>query len=277
MTLLEQAMQPDMIDQSWRKLKTEHTPWTPQVNRKVLEQHLLLHILSLREAVLAGKYRPAPQRRFTMDKSDGGKRVLSAQYLSDKLIQRCLLIVLQPKAEQFFHDDSYAYRPGRGVQMALRKVNERVRCGQDWLVDADIKSFFDTIPHNQLKKKLKAFVKDRPTQRLMELWIAQGTHHSSLLGTSRGISQGAILSPLMCNVYLHSFDQALAKNNIPFVRFADDFLLFSSSKEQATAAQAFAGKILKQLGLQYHPKKTRIVRSSPKVIFLGETLPRLHR
>ncbi len=140
-------------------------------------------------------------------------------------------------------------------------------------MDADITKFFDTIPHRRLIKILKKFVDDVQTMRLIEKWLSQGTHHVSLLRSRRGISQGAILSPLFCNLYLHAFDMALAKANIPFVRFADDFLLFSRTKEDAIRAMQYAKKALDELGLELHPQKTRVVRSSRSVIFLGEPLP----
>ena len=276
-TLLQAAMRPDTINESWRRLKGEHTPWSPTINRDELEWNLLKHILELREAVLAGKYRPSPLRQFPMKKPDGRQRILTAYYLSDKLIQRALLTVLEPRAEALFHDDSYAYRPARGVQQALAKSRERIRCGLDWLVDADIKSFFDSIPHGPLGKTLKNFIRDKPAMALIDTWLVQGAHHTSLLGSRRGISQGAILSPLMCNLFLHDFDLAMQKASIPFVRFADDFLLFAPNRERAEAARAHADKILTKLGLQLHPDKTRIVRSSPNVIFLGEKLPQPSR
>ncbi|MFP7753717.1 reverse transcriptase domain-containing protein [Thermodesulfobacteriota bacterium B35] len=271
--LLEQAMSPEILDQAWRRLRREHTPWSVTVSREALEYHLLAHILTCRQEVLAGRYRPQPIRQFSMDKAGGGRRILSAQYLRDKLVQRALLIVLEPEAERIFHPDSFAYRPGRSVDMALARVRERVRIGQSWLVDADIRRFFDSIPHRQLLPVLRDFVNDNRAIRLIEHWLAQGAHHTSLLRSRRGISQGAILSPLFCNIYLNTFDSRLARANIPFVRFADDFLLFADKRHRAETALAFAARELEKLGLRLHPEKTRIVRSSPQVIFLGKRLP----
>ena len=120
---------------------------------------------------------------------------------------------------------------------------------------------------------LDAFVADAKTMKLIARWLNQGAHVRSLLSTPRGISQGAILSPLFCNLYLHRFDGALDKANIPFVRFADDFLLFAPAREAASKACDFAGSELERLDLVLHPTKTSVVRSSSKVVFLGETLP----
>lgn len=272
-TILQQAMSPEVLNLSWRRLKTEHTPWSPTVNRDHLQNNLLKYILESRDDVLRGKYSPQSLRQFPMKKSDGRQRVISAQYLQDKLIQRALLIVLEPRAEAIFHDDSYAYRPRRSVAMAMNKVRERIKIGQDWLVDADITSFFDNIPHNILIKILKGFITDKETMALVEKWLKAGAHQSSLLRTRRGISQGAILSPLFCNLYLHQFDTALTRANIPFVRFADDFLLFTDSEKNALRAKDFAETKLNLLGLEFHPKKTKVARSSPSLTFLGEKLP----
>lgn len=276
-SLLTQAMSPEVLDISWRRLRNEHTPWSESVTRDQLQQHFVKHLLECREEVLQGRYRPAALRKFPLKKPDGRQRVLSAQYLRDKLVQRAVLTVLEPKAEALFHEDSFAYRPNRSVALALNKANERIRCGQDWLVDADIKSFFDQIPQRPLLKKLKSFVSDSAAMKLIDQWIKQGTHHNSLLSTRRGISQGAILSPLFCNLYLHSFDLALSEANIPFVRFADDFLLFATTREGAVNAQGYAAKELERLGLQLNAKKTQVVRSNPKVIFLGQPLPKPSR
>ncbi len=272
--LLQAAMSPDVLDHSWRRLRSEHTPWTLDTNREELQRHLLRHILECRQQVLEGKYRPQPLRQFPMRKPDGRQRIISAQYLKDKLVQRAVLQVLEPRAEALFHEDSYAYRPGRSVAMALARTRERVRIGLDWLVDADIRKFFDSIPHKPLLKIIDKFIDDRHAMRLIRKWIAHGAHHGSFLSTPRGISQGAILSPLFCNLYLHQFDTALDKANIPFVRFADDFLLFATTRKQAETAMGFAARQLDQMGLVLHPDKTRVVRSGPETRFLGERLPR---
>lgn len=273
MSILATAMQPDILDKAWNMLKIEHTPWSVTVDREQLQRNLMRHLLQCREEVLSGRYQPEPLRQFTLPKPDGKQRVISAQYLKDKLVQRALLIVLEPMAEALFHHDSYAYRRGRSVKMALAKTRERIRIGQDWLVDADINKFFDNIPLTPLQKKLKALLRDSDALNLIDKWLKQGAHSSSLFGGSRGISQGSILSPLFCNVYLHAFDQALSHVHIPFVRFADDFLLFADRQDKAERALEFAQQHLERLGLSLNPAKTQVVQSHPSVVFLGEPLP----
>lgn len=266
-------MEPTVLDQAWRILRTEHTPWSVTVNRDQLQQHLVRHLLECRERVLSGHYQPEPLRQFPMKKPDGKIRVISAQHLQDKLVQRAILIVLEPQAEALFHHDSYAYRRGRNVDMALDKARERIRIGQEWLVDADITKFFDNIPLSPLQKRLRTLIRDAAALDLIAKWLKQGAQTVNFLGTDRGISQGVILSPLFCNLYMHDFDQAMSKANIPFVRFADDFLLFLNSEKQAEKARHYAKLQLERMGLELHPEKTQVVRSSPKVVFLGQALP----
>jgi len=273
--LLELAMSAEILDQSWQRLKSEHTPWSPTISRDNLERHLVQHLVTLRDEVLNETYRPQPLRQFPMQKPDGKQRIITAQYLADKVVQRAILIILGPKAEKIFNDNSFAYRPKRSVDQALNKVREHIRCGRHWLVDADIEKFFDNIPQSILLKKLKPFVDDAKAMQLITTWLKQGAHQNSLLGRRLGIPQGAILSPLMCNLYLHDFDQALSHANIPFVRFADDFLLFTDSEKNAHAAKDYAEKKLDKLQLKLHPTKTRVVKSGPNVIFLGQKLPRV--
>jgi group II intron reverse transcriptase/maturase len=272
-SVLKQAMSAQNLNRAWRKLKRQHTPWSPTISRKDLDYNLLQHILELRENVLLGNYRPLPLRRYTIEKADGKKCIISAQYLQDKLFQRSLLQILEPRSEKIFHEDSFGYRPNLGVAKAMYRVRERVKCGQDWLVDADIQQFFDSIPHNQLKTLLTRFIKDKAVMRIINRWLKQGAHQQSFLGLRRGVSQGAVLSPLLCNLYLHELDKALTKANIPFVRFADDFLLFCTTRLEAEKALNFTTNELDKLGLTIHPKKTRVVRSHRGVIFLGERLP----
>ncbi|MBI4753850.1 MAG: Retron-type reverse transcriptase [Betaproteobacteria bacterium] len=272
--LFDRMLSPEVLDHAWRLLRGDRAVWAPGVSRRDMEPHFLQHLLTVREEVLDGRYRPAGVRQFPVNKADGKIRVLSALVLRDKLLQRAALTVLDPLAETLFHVDSYAYRRGRGVEGALTKARERVAIGLDWLVDADIRSFFDTIPLAELKRKVRKFVPDRELLNLLDLWIDIGPSRHSLFSKARGIPQGAILSPLLCNLYLHEFDLALTRSGIPFVRYADDLLLFLPDRTAAERALVFADKTLRALDLSLHPDKTRVTRSGPHVSFLGEPMPK---
>jgi len=271
--LLDQALSPTALNAAWKRLHLDKTVWRPGLPRWEMEKDLVLHLLELVDDLRSGRYRPAPLRQFTIKKGDGKQRVLSALSLRDKWIQRAVLSVLEPIGEQLFHNDSYGYRPRRNVEMAHRRACERIQCGLPWLVDADITKFFDNIPHRSLQKTLKQHIPDRNLIALIDLWLAEGASSLSFLGTRRGVAQGAVISPILCNFYLHELDVALARKNIPFVRFADDFLLFAPNEHRANEALKFVDQKLKTMGLELHPDKTRVVRSHRGLIFLGLPLP----
>lgn len=270
----ERMLSPEIVNRAWRALRSDHAVWEPGMPRSEMERNLLLHLLRLLAEVRNGRYRAAPLRRFAIAKADGKQRVLSALSLRDKVLQKAAQIVLEPAAERLFHHDSFAYRPRRNVEMALSRARERIGCGLHWLVDADIKSFFDSIPIKPLRRRLKAFVEDRELMGLIDQWLDLGTSQASFLSTHRGIAQGAILSPLFCNLYLHAFDQALHDRKVPFVRYADDLLLFASDERAARTALEYAAEVLRSLDLEFHPDKTRVTQSGRHVVFLGVPLPR---
>ncbi len=271
--LLDRALSPAALNAAWKRLQPDKTVWRPGLPRWEMEKDLVLYLLELVDELRSGRYRPAPLRQFTIQKGDGKQRVLSALGLRDKLIQRAVLSVLEPIGEQLFHNDSFGYRPRRNVEMAHRRAGERIRCGLPWLVDADIAKFFDNIPHRPLQKTLKQYIPDRELLALIDLWLAEGASSLSFLGTRRGVAQGAVISPMLCNFYLHDLDMALAGKNIPFVRFADDFLLFAPDEQRANDALKFVDQKLKSMGLGLHPDKTRVARSHRGLIFLGLPLP----
>ena len=271
--LLERALSPAALNAAWKRLHPDKTVWRPGLPRWEMEKDLVLHLLELVDELRGGRYRPAPLRQFTIEKGDGKQRVLSALSLRDKLIQRAVLGVLEPIGEQLFHNDSYGYRPRRNVEMAHRRACERIQCGLPWLVDADIAKFFDNIPHRPLQKVLRQYIPDRELLALIDLWLAEGASALSFLGTRRGVAQGAVISPILCIFYLHELDSALAGKNIPFVRFADDFLLFAPDERRANDALKFVDQKLKAMGLELHPDKTQVARSHRELIFLGLPLP----
>ena len=220
--LLKQAASPEVLNTSWKRLKNENTMWAEGISKKEMEKDFVFHITRLANELAAGKYRPSQVRMFSVLKGDGKKRIISALTLRDKLAQRAVLSVLNPIGEAMFHHDSYGYREGRTIDMVMQRVKENLNCGCFWLVDADIKSFFDSIPHHLLKKKLKGTIPDKALLDLIFVWLDVGAPRTGILSKRRGIPQGGVISPFLCNFYLTEFDNYLTGNNLPFVRFADD-------------------------------------------------------
>lgn len=270
---LEQALAAGNLDRAWRALGSDRAHWRPGMPREDMEGQRLRHQLELIEEVRSGRYRPEPMRQFTLPKADGRPRVLSALYLRDKFLQRAVMQVLEPLGEALFHPDSYAYRPRRNVEMALERARERIRCGFPWLVDADIRSFFDEIPHRPLQKAVARHLPDRRLRRLIDQWLEIAANPRNLFTSPRGIPQGAVVSPFLCNLYLHGLDMGWQAQRIPFVRYADDFLLFAPDAALAHRALDWTRRRLDGLGLALHPDKTRVVQSSRDVVFLGQALP----
>jgi len=272
--ILKKAASAEVLNQAWKKICNDNAPWEPGLSRDAMQKDHVYHILRLGEELHSGKYRPHPVRFFPVNKGDGKQRIISAHTLRDKMAQRAILIVLEPIFEKIFHHDSFGYRPGRSVQMALSRVKEYIGCGLKWIIDADIQNYFDNIPHNHLLKSFKKFHNDRKLLHLIHQWLDVGTARRGFLSQSKGIPQGAVLSPLLCNIYLTRFDNDMARKNLPFVRFADDFLVFTQSKKEAQTAYAYVEKCLNRLRLALNTEKSRVTSCGPHIKFLGQQLAR---
>ena len=272
--ILEKATSPEVMNLAWRRHRNDKADWAPDLPKSEMATNVVYHLLRLAEELRSGAYRPHPVRFFTVNKGDGKKRVISAVTLRDKVAQRAVLTVLTPLGEKYFHHCSYAYRPGRNIDMAVAKAREYVFCGMPWLVDADIKKYFDNISHPLLLKKLRDWIGDKKTVALVRRWLDAGIPRKGFLSASRGIPQGGVVSPWLCNVYLTDFDRQVAGVNLPMVRFADDFLVFARSRDDGRKALEYIKKSLAKLELEVHPDKTRVVESGPGVVFLGRKMPR---
>jgi group II intron reverse transcriptase/maturase len=229
--------------------------------------------LQLVQDVQQRRYRPEQMRQFTIPKASGGVRILSALCLRDRFLQRAVMQVLEPLGERLFHPDSYAYRPRRNVDMALNRARERIRCGFPWLVDADIRSFFDEIPHRPLRREVARVLDDKRLRHLIDQWLDICASTRSILASPRGIPQGAVVSPFLCNLYLHRLDSTWQSRRIPFVRYADDFILFAPDERRAQQTLKLTHAQVEDLGLALHPDKTRVLQAGPDVVFLGQALP----
>jgi RNA-directed DNA polymerase len=195
------------------------------------------------------------------------------------VVQTALLNVIEPIFERDFAEQSYGFRPGRGCKDALRRVDQLMRSGHRYVVDADLKSYFDTIPHERLLDRLREKISDGRVLKLVEMFLKQGV----LDGLSRwqpetGSPQGAVISPLLSNIYLNPLDHLLAAAGYEMVRYADDFVILCRTAEQAEAALALVQQWTSQNGLTLHPEKTRIVDvASENFDFLGYSFCGEHR
>jgi group II intron reverse transcriptase/maturase len=261
-------MSPRVLNQALRLLKTNGT------GRQGLERAALgLCLENLADAVLSGRYRPMPMRCFEVPKACGGMRQVAAPALPDKLLQRAVLAVLEPLGEALFHEASFGYRPGRSREMALRWLAEWVRRGWRWLGDADILACFDAIPQQAALQCLWMLCGDIELLELVDLWLHSLPRRFQPSTPARGLPQGMVLSPFLCNLYLHGLDERFQAEGIPFARYADDFIVMAQTCGQAETALAVADSQLAALGLCLNLDKTQVILSSPKHRFLGCRLP----
>jgi RNA-directed DNA polymerase len=180
-------------------------------------------------------------------------------------------MALEPIFEQEFADHSYGFRPGRGCKDGLRRVEELLKDGYIYIVDADLKSYFDTIPHDRLLSLVGEKVSDGRMLRLIEMFLKQGILDDLQEWTPEmGTPQGAVISPLLSNIYLNPLDHLMAQEGFEMVRYADDFVILCRSPEEATQALARVQAWTATAGLTLHPTKTRIVDATKEGFeFLG--------
>ena len=224
------------------------------------------HLAHLASALAEGRYRPGPLRQFRVDKPDGRSRKLAVPCVVDRVAQTAVLQALTPALDARMADESFAYRPGRSVAQALAVARSAIAGGYSWIVDADIERFFDSIPHRPLLRELTIWLDDCRFLGLIGLWLR------AFAPAGCGLPQGAPLSPLLANLYLHPLDRILAAAGILGVRYADDLILLCRSRDVAERARRIASGALKASGLRLHADKTRIAHVSAGVVFLGETL-----
>lgn len=217
----------------------------------------------------SGTYRPRPVRRIFVPKSGVGLRPLAMWTLRDRVAQRAVYDLLEPLFDPQFLPCSHGFRPGRSVETAVRAVIKARDAGNGWVVDADIKDCFDSLDSAIVLKLVRQRVKDRRLIELIRRWLDVRVLDAHGRMVAAGAAQGGPLSPLLCNVYLHAFDEAMARRRIPLVRYADDFVCFAPRRADAEAALQAAAAELATLKLELNPFKTRLVHFDEGFKFLG--------
>lgn len=241
------------------------------VSIRQFEGHLEEELSKLSQELREQTYRPQAVRRTWIAKPGSKeKRPLGIPTVRDRVVQGALRNVLEPIFERDFAEHSYGFRPGRGCKDALRRVDQLLKLGYTHVVDADLKSYFDTIPHETLMQRIKAKVSDSRVLSLIEMFLKQGVLEGLSLWTPEsGTPQGAVLSPLLANIYLDALDHLMAGRGLEMVRYADDFVVLCRSGEEAETALAAVRTWVKDAGLALHPDKTRLTTESAGFEFLG--------
>lgn len=233
---------------------------------EMFAQHLEANLERIGAALQAGSYRPQALRRHWIAKPGSKeKRPLGIPTVRDRVVQTALRAVLEPIFERTFAAQSYGFRPGRGCKDALRRVNHLLKQGYHWVVDADLKSYFDTIPFAPLLERVQEQVADGAVLALIEAYLHQGVMEAmNLWEPETGTPQGAVISPLLSNIYLNPLDHQMAQAGIEMVRYADDFVLLCRSEAEAQRALDLVQQWTANAGLTLHPEKTRVVDATQR-------------
>jgi RNA-directed DNA polymerase len=239
------------------------------------EKNLKNNLYKLWNRMSSGSYFPPPVRVVEIPKNDGGKRALGIPTVGDRVAQRVVKMCLEPLVEPYFHEESYGYRPGKSAVQAVGVA--RKRCWQyDWVLDVDIKGFFDNLDHELLLRALRKHTDCKWVLLYVERWLKAPAQlpDGTLVERSKGTPQGGVISPLLSNILLTPFDCEMRRRGYRLTRYADDWVVTCKTRKEAEEAVAVAKRILKELGVTLHAEKTRVVHVRGGFEFLGYKIKR---
>lgn len=284
-SLIDKVHREETLDSAARRVtgRKGKAAGVDHVTPEMFEKQLAENVCRLRDELRSGTYRPRPVRRTEIPKPGSREtRPLGIPTIRDRVVQTALRDVIEPIFERDFAEHSYGFRPGRGCKDALRRVDHLLKAGYVHVVDADLKSYFDTIPHDRLMELVKTKISDGRVLALIEAFLEQGVMDGLREWTPEaGSPQGAVISPLLSNIYLDPLDHLMAAAGFEMVRYADDFVILCRTAEDAEAALALVREWTAEAGLTLHPEKTRVAHAvTDGFEFLGyhfkrgERLPR---
>lgn len=255
-----------------RVAENDGAPGVDHVTVTEFASQLPENLWQLSDALKDGTYRPQAIRRVQIPKPGTNEtRPLGIPTVRDRIVQRAIVHVIEPIFERHFAEHSYGFRPERDCKDALRRVDQLLKAGYTHVVDADLKGYFDSIPHGPLMSRLQTRIADGRVLSLIESFLQAGILDGLEAWTpTAGAPQGAVLSPLLSNIYLDPLDHLLADNGLEMIRYADDFVILCRTREDAERALALVQQWVAANGLTLHPTKTRLVDSQVESFtFLG--------
>ena len=255
--------------EAWSRTRKDGALGVDEETAEEFSRNLDERLEDLLNRALSGRYQAPPVRRGYVPKGKGGKRPIGIPTLEDKVLQRAVVMLLEAIYEEDFHDFSYGFRTGRSQHQALEALWKGIQSlGNCWVLDADIRKYFDRIDHGQLRKILDRRVRDGVIRRLIDKWLKAGVwEEGKRYVPESGTPQGGVISPLLSNIYLHEVlddwfmtsVQPRMKGRTRIYRFADDFLLVFASREDAQRVLEVLPKRLGRFGLEMNLEKTRLI------------------
>jgi len=261
-SLIDKVLRPSTLKAGWRTVKKNGgSAGSDHQSLEAFEGGLEGEITRLSEELRMGTYRPRPIRRTYIDKPGSKeKRPLGIPCVRDRVVQAALRLVIEPIFEKEFVSHSYGFRPGRGCKDALREVDRLLKAGYVHVVDADFQAYFDSIPHMPLMDQIGGYLADGRVLSLLEGFLKQEILEGLALWTpEQGSPQGAVISPLLANLYLHPVDVAMVKAGFEMIRYADDLVVLCCSRAEAQRALELLRQMVAERGLRLHPEKTGVV------------------
>ncbi|HUF37493.1 MAG TPA: group II intron reverse transcriptase/maturase [Anaerolineales bacterium] len=274
-TSLNQLLTPELLFEAFRKTSTDAAPGVDGQTAADYDADLIPNLRSLVERAKSGTYVAPPVRRVHIPKGTGPEtRPIGIPTLEDKVLQRGVAMILEPLYEPIFHPGSYGFRPGRSAHQALESLwKQSMDTGGGWMLDVDIRKFFDTLDHGCLRELLRRRVRDGVLLRLIDKWLKAGVLEDGAVSyPDEGTPQGGVISPLLANIYLHYVLDAWIEEEVAprlrgrvfLIRYADDFVLGFTCEADARQVLAELPRRFAEHGLTIHPDKTRLVRFRPR-------------
>ena len=250
--------------------KNRGTAGVDKISIQQFESDLVSNLSLLMHELKTGTFQPKPLRRVYIPKGKDKTRPLGIPGVRCRIAQEVVRRLINLLFEKQFHDNSFGFRQGRNCHQAVERVLEYARQGYKYVVDADIKGFFDNIPHDLIMESVAAKISDGNILNLIEKFLKSGVmEEGQLYPTTKGTPQGGVISPLLANIVLNHLDWHLEKEGFAFVRYADDFVILCKTQTQAEEALNLANTLLGEMGLEISTEKTRICRYSEGFNFLG--------
>jgi RNA-directed DNA polymerase len=259
-SLIDKVWRLSTLQAAWQQVKANKGAWG--IDRQSIEgfaAHEERYLSELSRQLEQGEYRPQAVRRVEIPKAGGKTRPLGIPTVKDRIVQTAVKRVIEPIFENEFEDTSYGFRPGRGCKDALRQVDALLKEGYTHVVDADLQGYFDSIPHEALMDRIGQHISDGRLLALFKGWLQQDIVQEMRRWTpTAGTPQGAVISPLLANLYLHPLDVKMKAQGYRMVRYADDFVILCTTAQQAHEALEQVKQWVGQNGLILHPDKTHV-------------------